>query len=226
MNLSLIYFDFPFWRAEVSRIALNIGKIKFNDIRVGREEFMRARSSGKLDDGTIIPFNQLPCLKINDETIAQTAGIARFCGKLSGLYPKDNDITAAKIDQFLDLITDITVLIFNAGRDLEADKKIVIRKEFFETEFTRKFKMLEKNIPENSDLIITHYFSIADIALWSFVEWTTSGAVDGFPRDFLKKYPKIKRVTSFVNEHPEIKKLVQYYFRALILSKCYWKFFI
>ena len=60
MNLSLIYFDFPFWRAEVSRIVLNIGKIKFNDIRVDREEFMRARSSGKLDDGTIIPFNQLP----------------------------------------------------------------------------------------------------------------------------------------------------------------------
>ena len=206
MNLSLIYFDFPFWRAEVSRIALNIGKIKFNDIRVGREEFIRARSSGKLDDGTIIPFNQLPCLKVNDETIAQTAGIARFCGKLSGLYPKDNDITAAKIDQFLDLITDITVLIFNAGRDLEPDQKIVKRKEFFETEFTRKFEMLEKNIPENSDLIITHYFSIADIALWSFVEWTTSGAVDGFPRDFLKNYPKIKRVTSFVNEHPAIKK--------------------
>ena len=151
MNLSLIYFDFPFWRAEVSRIALNIGKIKFNDIRVDREEFMRARSSGKLDDGTIIPFNQLPCLKVNDESFAQTAGIARFCGKLSGLYPKDNDVAAAKIDQFLDFITDITVLIFNAGRDLEPDKKIVKRKEFFETEFTRKFEMLEKNIPKNSD---------------------------------------------------------------------------
>ena len=208
MNLSLIYFDFPFWRAEVSRIALNIGKIKFNDIRVGREEFMRARSSGKLDDGTIIPFNQLPCLKVNNESIAQTAGIARFCGKLSGLYPKDNDITAAKIDQFLDFITDITVLIFNAGRDLEPDQKIIKRREFFETEFTRKFEMLEKNIPENSDLIITNYFSIADIALWSFVGWTTSGAVDGFPKDFLNKYPKIKRVSNFVNEHPDILKSV------------------
>ena len=206
MNLSLIYFDFPFWRAEVSRIALNIGKIKFNDIRVDREEFMRARSSGKLDDGTIIPFNQLPCLKVDNESFAQTAGIARFCGKLSGLYPKDNDVVAAKIDQFLDFITDITVLIFNAGRDLEPDKKIVKRKEFFETEFTRKFEMLEKNIPENSDLIITDYFSIADIALWSFVGWTTSGAVDGFPKDFLKKYPNIKRVCNFVDEHPEVKK--------------------
>ena len=206
MNLSLIYFDFPFWRAEVSRIALNIGKIKFNDIRVDREEFMRARSSGKLDDGTIIPFNQLPCLKVNDESFAQTAGIARFCGKLSGLYPKDNDVAAAKIDQFLDFITDITVLIFNAGRDLKPDKKILKRKEFFETEFTRKFEMLEKNIPENSDLIITDYLSIADIALWSFVGWTTSGAVDGFPKDFLKKYPNIKRVCNFVDEHPEVKK--------------------
>ena len=199
MNLSLIYFDFPFWRAEVSRIALNIGKIKFNDIRVDREEFMRARSSGKLDDGTIIPFNQLPCLKVNDESFAQTAGIARFCGKLSGLYPKDNDIAAAKIDQFLDFITDITVLIFNAGRDLEPDKKIVKRKEFFETEFTRKFEMLEKNIPEKSDLIITDYFSIADIALWSFVAWTTSGAIDGFPKDFLIKYPNIKGAVSYTH---------------------------
>ena len=96
MNLSLIYFDFPFWRAEVSRITLNIGKIKFNDIRVDREEFMRARSSGKLDDGTIIPFNQLPCLKVNDESFAQTAGIARFCGNYLGFIRKTTNIAVLK----------------------------------------------------------------------------------------------------------------------------------
>ena len=91
MNLSLIYFDFPFWRAEVSRIALHIGNIEFNDIRVTRDEFIRAKETGKLDNGTIIPFHQFPCLIIENEVFAQTAGIARYCGKLSALYPKKND---------------------------------------------------------------------------------------------------------------------------------------
>ena len=54
MNISIIYFNFPFWRAEVSRIALDIGKIKYNDIRIDRDEFTRARSTGQLDDGTVI----------------------------------------------------------------------------------------------------------------------------------------------------------------------------
>ena len=57
MNISIIYFNFPFWRAEVSRIALDIGKIKYNYIRIDRDEFTRARSTGQLDDGTVIPVS-------------------------------------------------------------------------------------------------------------------------------------------------------------------------
>ena len=123
MNLSLIYFDFPFWRAEVSRIALHIGNIEFNDLRISREEFIRVKVSGKLDNGIIIPFHQLPCLIIEGEALAHTARIARYCGKLSGLYPQKNDVLAIKIDQFIDLITDITVLIFNVGRDKKTSNK-------------------------------------------------------------------------------------------------------
>ena len=192
MRISIIYFNFPFWRAEVSRIALHIGKIKYDDIRVDRDEFMRARSSGKLDNGTIIPFHQLPCLIVDDESIGQTAGIARYCGKLSGLYPTDANLLAAKIDQYIDLMTDITVLTFNAGRDLKPKEKIIKRKEFFDQEFTRKFKMLEKNISNNGKTIIANSFNISDIALWSFVNWITSGSIKGFPNNILNDYPKIE----------------------------------
>ena len=69
MNLSLIYFNFPFWRAEVSRIALHIGNIEFNDLRISRDEFIRVKASGKLDNGIIIPFHQLPCLIIEGEAL-------------------------------------------------------------------------------------------------------------------------------------------------------------
>ena len=153
----------------------------------------------------IITFHQLPCLLVDNESIGQTAGIARYCGKLSGLYPKDENILAAKIDQYIDLMTDITVLTFNAGRDLEHKDKIIKRQEFFEQEFTRKFKMLENNISNNGKTIIDNSFNISDIALWSFVNWITSGTIDGFPKNILQNYPKIKKIFSYVNELPEIK---------------------
>ena len=45
MNLKIVYFDFPFWRAEVARISLFKGNISFDDIRVNG------------DDGTPWAFN-------------------------------------------------------------------------------------------------------------------------------------------------------------------------
>ncbi len=117
MELTFIYFDFPFWRAEVGKIALFMGGIDFENKIVDREEFQRVKQTGQLDDGTLIPFHQLPCLVVDGVSIAQTAGIARFCGKLSGMYPKNDDVLAAQIDQFLDMATDITDLIFTTGHD-------------------------------------------------------------------------------------------------------------
>ena len=86
----------PFWRAEVSRIALFIGDVEFEDLRIDRAEFLRAKESGKLDDGTVMPSHQMPVLVVDGTLIAQTGGIARFCGKLSGLYPPDDHLKAAQ----------------------------------------------------------------------------------------------------------------------------------
>ena len=49
MDITLIYFDFPFWRAEVSRIALFMGGIEFNDRRINSEEFQRVNLKGFLE---------------------------------------------------------------------------------------------------------------------------------------------------------------------------------
>ena len=81
MELRLIYPDIPFWRAEASRLALFFGGIEFEDLRPSREEIAKMKT-----DGTF-PFGQFPVLQVDGNTIAQTGAIARFCGKLSGLYP-------------------------------------------------------------------------------------------------------------------------------------------
>ena len=92
MKLKLIYPDVPFWRAEMSRLALFIGGIEFEDLRPSREEIAKMRTEG------IFPFGQFPVLQVDGKNIAQTGAIARFCGKLSGLYPTENDFYAAKIN--------------------------------------------------------------------------------------------------------------------------------
>ena len=102
MEITLYYFKIPFWRAEVTRLALFIGDIPFNDYRVEGKEIDDLKATGLLPNKQIAPFKQLPILDVDGKIIAQTGAIARFCGKLSGLYPKDNDFEAAQIDQIID----------------------------------------------------------------------------------------------------------------------------
>ena len=128
MDLKIIYFDLPFWRAEVARLALFIADIKFDDYRINGEENSYLKENGKLKDGTLIPFRQLPVLVINDQSIAQTGGIARICGKLSGMYPEDM-IEAGKVDQIIDTVTDINELLNPSMRENDQAKKKEMRAE-------------------------------------------------------------------------------------------------
>ena len=77
MKLKLIYPDIPFWRAETSRITLFLGDVEFEDFRPSRDQLKLMKT-----DGTF-PFGQFPVLEVDGKKVAQTSGIARFCGKLA-----------------------------------------------------------------------------------------------------------------------------------------------
>ena len=124
MQLTFIYFSFPFWRSEVAKIALYLGDVAFENRVIDSEEFAGVKSDGMLRDGTVIPFHQFPCLLVDDVPICQTGAVARFCGKLSGFYPVDAPLMAAQIDQYLDIATDITELVFVTGRDKDPETKM------------------------------------------------------------------------------------------------------
>ena len=128
MEITLYYFKIPFWRAEVTRLALFIGGIPFNDYRVEGKEIDDLKATGLLPNKQKAPFKQLPVLDIDGKIIAQTGAIARFCGKLSGLYPKDNDFDAAQIDQIIDTAQDINYLVTLSSRDKEKERLELARK--------------------------------------------------------------------------------------------------
>ena len=200
MKITLIYFNFPFWRAEISRISLYSCNIDFYDKRITSKEFHSVKEKGTLHDGTIIPFHQLPCLKVDNITIAQTGAISRFCGKLANLYPKENNLIAAKIDQFIDILTDITTIITST--------EVERRDATFLDEVHRKLFILNKSIDEKNDCIVNNYFSIADIAIWSFVCWLTGGNIASVPKDIAKNYTNIINICRMVDNRDIVKNWV------------------
>ena len=201
MKISIIYFDFPFWRAEIARLSLFIGNIEFDDVRITSEEFQRVKTHGQLDNGIKIPFHQLPCLVVDSVSIAQTGGIARFCGKLANLYPLNNNLESAEIDQFIDMATDITVLITTT--------KVEERKELVLGELPRKLSMLNKSINPRNDYIVNNNISIADIAIWRLMGWLTSGNIDSIPLDIIKNYKNISKICKLVDTHPKINEWIK-----------------
>ena len=181
-----------------------MGGIDFEKRIIGSEEFQRVKQTGQLDDGTLIPFHQLPCLVVNGVSIAQTGGIARFCGKLSGMYPKNDDVLAAQIDQFLDMATDITDLIFTTGHDEDEETKKIKRQELCKGELARKLEMLDKSVGDEGDWVLGSDLGLADIAIWRLLGWLSSGNLDGVPTDLIRAFPRISRVCRAVDEHPKI----------------------
>ena len=181
-----------------------MGGIDFEKRIIGSEEFQRVKQTGQLDDGTLIPFHQLPCLVVNGVSIAQTGGIARFCGKLSGMYPKNDDVLAAQIDQFLDMATDITDLIFTTGHDEDEETKKIKRQELCKGELARKLKMLDKSVGDEGDWVLGSDLGLADIAIWRLLGWLSSGILDGIPTDLIRAFPRISRVCRAVDSHPKI----------------------
>ena len=141
--------------------------------------------------------------------IVQTGAIARFCGKLSGLYPKNDDLFAAQIDQVLDLATDITVLVASTGRENNEEEKRQKREALADGELARKLSIMEKNIKPHCNWINGDSIGLEDIAIWRLMGWLSSGSIDGIPVTILKNYPKIQRVCSNVDTSSKVQEWIK-----------------
>ena len=207
MDLKVYYSHTPFWRAEVLRVSLFIGNISFEDVRISREEFREVILTGKLRNGMSVPFHQLPVLEIDGKIVGQTGAIARFCGKQSGLYPKD-DLLAAKVDQIIDTATDITNLVSPTVREKNEIIKKDTREKLSNKLLPRWFTYLE-NILENekgSTWFVDNKISIADIAIWRLLGWLKSGMLDGIPTNICDAYTKLNNVHAEVHKHPKVQE--------------------
>ena len=202
MTLELFYPKFPFWRAEVSRLALYLGGIPFENRHPSFDEIRAMKERGEL------PFGQVPALRVNDRTIGQTGAIARFCGKLSGHYPTDDPLSAALIDQIIDAATDITVSISPTMREKDPKRKAEMRAELASEVLPRWFGHLSRLLEQNggSGFFVGDNLSIADLAIWRLMGWIKGGHLDGIPDTILNGHPLLEAHYDIVDSIPEIRQ--------------------
>merc|ERR1711971_14970 len=196
-NIKLYYGEFPFWRAEVSRLALHLGKVPFENVT--SMNLQALRESGKATLG------QMPILEVDGKTCVQTGAIARYCGKQSGFYPRDDDWAAAKIDEIIDTATDITVSVGKTF-GMEAAAKAAARAELAATTLPKYLTALEKMMSENGStgFYVGNKMTIADLAMWRMWGWIAGGIVDGIPTDLLDAYPRVKKNSETIGALPEV----------------------
>ena len=209
MKIRLFYTEIPFWRAEVSRLALYIGDIDFEDVRMTwRKDFDIMINTGKLPYGVISPFRQIPVMEVDGQVIGQTGGIARFCGKLSGMYPKNDDLLAAKIDQIIDAATDITNLVSLTMKEKDPDKRRSERQKLSKETLPKWLGFLENLLQENklSEWFAGDKISVADLAIWRLLGWIISGKLEHVPRTLLNTFPKLTTLYKNVDSQPKIQE--------------------
>jgi prostaglandin-H2 D-isomerase / glutathione transferase len=186
MKLRFIYFNFPFWRAEASRIALHMGGIPFEDVRPNRQEFLAMKTSGEL------PYGQLPVLDVDGVRIAQSVAIARFCGKQAGLYPVDDDVAAARVDELLDTATQITAVFGPSMRTKDVEERMRLRTRLSEVTLPKWLGFLEQRLGDGP-YFVGEQLTIADLVMWRVMGWLSGGALDGISTDILDDFPGLTR---------------------------------
>ena len=206
MNLTLYYFKIPFWRAEVARVSLFIGNIPFNDYRIENKDYDIFKESGRLPNNKIAPFKQLPVLEVDGKIFSQTGTIARFCGKLSGLYPTNNDYEAALIDQIIEASQDINFMVTLSSRDKDLHKMKKAREILATKHLPKMFQYLENLIAKNknSPWFVSDKITIADLAVWRLLGWLSSGLLEGVPKNILDKYQNLLTMREAVYQHPKV----------------------
>ena len=218
MKIKLIYFNQPFWRAEVARLPLFMSNIEFEDYRITDEDLTYFKAHGKLEDGTSIPFRQLPVLVVDGHSIAQSGGIARICGKLSGMYP-ENIIEAGKVDQIIDTVTDINEMLNPSMRENDPVIKKKMRAELSNADLPKYFGYLEEILEaNNSGWFVGDEMTIADIAVWSLLGWIAQGVLDDIPKDLSKPFKRLTDLYNNISSQPGVqdwKKMTYSYDESL-----------
>lgn len=176
-SYKLTYFDMDGGRAEPVRIAFHAAGIDFEDKRISFPEFAEMRDGFR--------FRCAPILEIDGTQVTQSNAMARYVGKIAGLYP-DDDLQALYCDEAMGAIEDLLHAIVHTF-GLEGDALKAAREELVDGWITTFLEGLDEMLERGGDYFAGNRLTVADLKVAGVTAWIESGGLDHVPTDLVKR---------------------------------------
>jgi glutathione S-transferase len=177
-HYKLIYFDMDGGRGEPIRIALRAAGIDFEDHRIPFPAVQEMKPH--------LPFGCLPVLERDGVAVTQSNAIARYVGRISGLYP-DDDLQALYCDEAMDVIEDISHYLGPTFR-LEGEALKVAREELVEGRLSVFLPGLAALLARGGGKYFADKrLTVADLKVFVVTRWFTRGVLDHIPADLVQR---------------------------------------
>ncbi|KAF0707822.1 hypothetical protein As57867_006515, partial [Aphanomyces stellatus] len=185
-TLKLTYFDITVGRGEITRLALTIADIPFEDERVSFADWPALKPR--------MPFRQLPVLTVDGDTLTQDVAIARYAGTLAGLYPSANPLDAARVDEIVLAVEDIRALLYGLLKIPEDDRHAT-GEAISATTLPAALGLLDARLTATSKGSRYHLandvLSMADLDVYAIVALIKSGWLAGISTTAADVFPKL-----------------------------------
>ena len=199
-NYKLTYFDIDGGRAEPIRIAFHVADIDFEDDRISFAEFGEMRQYTR--------FNSVPVLEMDGAAVTQSNAIARYVGKMAGLYP-DDDLQALYCDEAMGAVEDLlhhTVKTFG----LQGDELKRARAELVDGWLTVYLRGLDELLVRGGGMYFADKrLTVADLKVFVQTRSLCDGVLDHVPTDIVQRTaPRLVEHKERIENDPHV---VAYY---------------
>jgi glutathione S-transferase len=192
----LTYFDIDGGRAEPIRIALHAAGIAFEDRRLSFQDFGATRKQYR--------FRCVPVLEIDGKAFTQSIPLARFAGKLAGLYP-DDPMQALCCDEAMGAVEDVTT---HVGRTLgmQGDELRAARMGLVDGWLPVYLKGLAELLKRGGGKYFADgRLTVADMMVAGLVGWLSHGALDHIPEDLVMNVaPELAQHAARIMQEPPV----------------------
>nr|AEW46326.1 sigma glutathione S-transferase 2 [Ruditapes philippinarum] len=189
---------------EILRLVLSAKGLKFEDVRLPREEWMKVKAA---DGPGCPPTKQLPSLTVNEngkETVlAQSGACARFLAMKFGFFGSSPEEMVI-VDEAYETAMDVQRELFKIVFQQDQGEKAKLTEEFK----TVSLKRLEDYVKNRSDTygqdgyLVGKSTTLADLQLYNVIDQT----IDRLGADVFAPYPELKKHMEKVKSDPKIAK--------------------
>jgi glutathione S-transferase len=192
----LIYFDAPVSRGEECRLALHVGGVEFEDVRIKRADWPALKPT--------TPFGGLPVLEMPGQPpLGQSNAILALIGRQYGLHPQD-DFEAARHEAMMCHVEDLRTHVGPILRIADETEKKAAREALAASFLPTWAERVERQIGDGP-FFGGAKLHVVDLKLYIAVRWFAGGVVDHVPATIFGGFRKLTRVHDAVRDDPRVK---------------------